>query len=100
MFFKKFNSAGKFPDGRVKLDVYFEDSRGGQYVWTPDWNATRSFFLEASRIEQLNVPSGPETNRFKDVAAKVYEESKASPANLKLWALDLANRVRAGASLQ
>lgn len=100
LHFHNFHSVGKFPDGRVRLDVYFEDSTGGRYIWTPDWEkGTRGLFLEASRIECLNVPMGHETKRFSEVAGKVYKEGKeASPINFKLWALGLADHVRASAS--
>jgi len=64
---------GKFPDGRVKLDVYFEDSQEplNNYVWTPQWKETRSFFLEAFRVEKLNKQKGQEVEKFKQTARKV-----------------------------
>ena len=101
LFFAEFASAGKFPDGRVKLDVHFTDSSGARYVWTPDWEkGTRSFFLEAARVEKLNVPLGPEVGRFAEVAATVVRETRPAPgdATFKLWALDLSDAVRLAAS--
>ena len=78
IFFDKYDSSGKFPDGRVKLDVYFRSSEEEKYVWTPDWErGTRHFFLEAYRIERLNRPESPERERFKKVAEEVlYEEGQ------------------------
>lgn len=95
VFFKNYQSSAKFPDGRSRLDVYFEDSAGAKYIWTPDWEkGVRSFFLEAYRVERLNVPRGAEAKRFSEVATKVISESKESTPNFKLWALDLADHVR------
>ena len=77
IFFDKYDSSEKFPDGRVKLDVYFRSSDGEKYVWTPDWKrGTRDFFLEAYRIETLNRPESPERERFKEVAAEVLSEEE------------------------
>ena len=101
LFFVEFTSAGEFPDGRIKLDVRFTDSTGAHYVWTHDWEkGTRSFFLEAARVEKLNVPGGPEANRFAEVAATVVKEARPAPddAGFKLWALDLSNAIRYAAS--
>jgi hypothetical protein len=99
VFFKNYQSSGRFPDGRSRLDVYFEDSDGGRYIWTPDWaKGTRSLFLEAARVERLNVPEGPEVKRFSEVASKVIKENKGPTPNFKLWALKLADHVRLAAS--
>ena len=77
IFFERYDSSGKFPDGRIKLDVYFEDSEGNKYVYTPDWErGTRSFFLEAYRIERLNRPESGEIERFKQIAGKVVSEEE------------------------
>ena len=101
LFFVDFISAGKFPDGRVKLDVHFTDSFGAHYVLTPEWEkGTRSFFLEAARVEKLNVPGGAEARRFVEVAATVVREARPAPSDaaFKLWALDLSDAVRSAAS--
>ena len=74
IFFKGYDSAGKFPDGRTKLDVHFEDSQDNKYVWTPEWEATRSFVFEAYRIEKLNRPKGPEVQKFRQTAKKISSE--------------------------
>lgn len=42
IYFKRYDSAGKFPHGRIKLDVHFEDSQNNRYIWTPKWEATRN----------------------------------------------------------
>jgi hypothetical protein len=77
IFFKKYDSSGRFPDGRIKLDVYFEDSEGNKYVWTPDWErGTRHFFLEAYRIEKLNRPQSAELESFKQIAKEVTSEEE------------------------
>jgi len=92
IFFDKYDSSGKFPDGRVKLDVYFRSSDGEQYVWTPEWErGTRQFFLEAYRIEKLNVPKSPERERFKQVAEEVLreEEQEKPDINFKPISIEL-----------
>lgn len=77
IFFKGHNSAGKFPDGHIKLDVHFEDSQHNKYVWTPDWEkGTRSFFLEAYRLKNLNGLKGPEIEKFKQTAREVLCEEE------------------------
>ena len=102
IFFNRYDSSGKFPDGRVKLDVYFRSSDGEQYVWTPDWSkGTRHFFLEAYRIEKLNVPKSPERERFKQVAEEVlYEEEQEKPEiNFKRMAIELGEELKNQTSL-
>lgn len=102
IFFDKYDSSGKFPDGRVKLDVYFHSSDGEKYVWTPDWQGgIRQFFLEAYRVEELNVPKSPERERFKRVAEEVLreEEQKEEPINWKLIAIELGDGLKYQTSL-
>lgn len=102
IFFDKYDSSAKFPDGRVKLDVYFHSSDGEKYVWTPEWErGTRQFFLEAYRIEKLNVPKSPERERFKRVAEEVLreEEQKEEQINWKLIAIELGEGLKYQTSL-
>jgi hypothetical protein len=102
IFFRRYDSSGKFPDGRIKLDVFFEDSEGNKYIWTPDWErGTRHFFLEAYRIERLNKPQSPERERFKQVAEKVlYEEEREKPEiNFKLIAIKLGEGLKQTTSI-
>lgn len=77
IFFKRYDSAGKFSNGRVKLDVYFKDSQNNEYVWTPDWEkGVRSLFLEAYRIEKINRLKGPEVEKFKQTGREVSSEEE------------------------
>lgn len=101
LFFKHFSSAGKFPDGRARLDVFFEDSEGGNYIWTPDWErGSREFFLEAYRVERLNVPEGPEVGRFKGTAQQVVsEEMRRSGINFRLIATNLGEDLKYSTTL-
>lgn len=102
IYFDKYASSGKFPDGRVKLDVYFKSSDGENYVWTPDWEkGTRHFFIEAYRIEKLNKPASPERERFKQVAKEVLseEEQEKPRANLKLIAIQLGEGLKGETSV-
>ena len=102
IFFVKYDSSGRFPDGRAKLDVYFRSSDGEQYVWTPDWSkGTRHFFLEAYRIEKLNVPKSLERERFKQVAEEVLreEEQEKPDINFKRIAIELGERLKYQTSL-
>jgi len=97
IFFDKYDSSGKFPDGRVKLDVHFHSSDGEKYVWTPDWSkGTRHFFLEAYKIEKLNRPTGLEIKQFKEIAAEVLseEEQEKERINFKLIALQLGEGLK------
>ena len=96
IFFDKYSSSGKFPDGRVKLDVYFHSSDRENYVWTPDWQrGTRHFFLEAYRIEKLNKPEGKEIIQFKETALEVLsDEEKEEAINFKLIALQLGEGLK------
>ena len=102
IFFDKYDSSGRFPDGRVKLDVYFHSSDGEKYVWTPEWErGTRHFFLEAYRIEKLNVPKSPERERFKQVAEEVLreEEQEKPDINFKRIAIELGEGLKYQTSL-
>jgi hypothetical protein len=102
IFFDKYDSSGKFPDGRVKLDVHFHSSDGERYVWTPDWErGTRHFFLEGYRIEKLNRPESPEKERFKEVAAEVLseEEQEKPEINFKRIAIELGEGLKYQTSL-
>jgi len=97
IFFGKYDSSGKFPDGRAKLDVYFHSSDGEKYVWTPDWErGTRHLFLEAYRIEKLNKPESPERERFKKIATEVLneEEQKKEPINFRMLAIQLGEGLK------
>jgi len=96
IFLDKYSSSGKFPDGRVKLDVYFHSSDGEKYVWTPEWEkGTRHFFLEAYRTEKLNKPEGGEISQFKEAALEVLsEEEKGEGINFKLIALQLGEGLK------
>ncbi|MGA2159587.1 MAG: hypothetical protein ABSG90_10215 [Dehalococcoidia bacterium] len=97
IFFGKYDSLGKFPDGRVKLDVFFHSSDGDSYVWTPDWQkGTRLFFLEAYRIEKLNEPDSPQIKEFKRVAKQVLHEEDDIEAgiNYKLIAIKVGEGVK------
>ena len=97
IFFDKYDSSGKFPDGRVKLDVYFHSSDGEKYVWTPDWEkGTRHFFLEAYRIEKLNVPVSPQVEQFKEIAMEVLseEEQQGDQINFKLVGIRLGEGLK------
>jgi len=102
IFFDKYDSSGKFPDGRVKLDVHFHSSDGERYVWTPDWErGTRHFFLEGYRIEKLNRPESLERERFKEVAAEVLseEEQEKPEINFKRIAIELGEGLKYQTSL-
>jgi hypothetical protein len=102
IFFDKYDSSGKFPDGRVKLDVHFHSSDGERYVWTPDWErGTRHFFLEGYRIEKLNVPKSPEREQFKQVAEEVLreEEQEKPEINFKRIAIELGEGLKYQTSL-
>ncbi len=96
IFFDRYDSSGKFPDGRAKLDVYFQSSDGTNFVWTPEWEKTRNFFLEAYRIERLNMPQSPERERFRKVAEQVLheEEQEKEWINFKLIAFQLGEGLK------
>lgn len=82
IFFGRYDSAGKFEDGRIKLDIYFKDSEGNGYVWTPDWErGTRNFFLEAYRVEKLNRPKGLQVRKFRQTGREVSFEEEIESYN-------------------
>ena len=96
IYFKRYDSSGKFPDNRIKLDVYFHSNDRQEYVWTPDWESTRQFFIEAYRIEKLNIPRSSETVEFKKVAGEIIhdEEQENSKINYKLIALKIGEGLK------
>ena len=96
VFFQRYQSSGRFPDGRVKLDVHFRDSDGNSYVWTPEWSRTRHFFLEAYRVERLNKPDSAEKQQFALIAEEVLsEEGDEKPrANFRLVAVKLGDALK------
>jgi hypothetical protein len=96
IFFQKYDSSGKFPDNRIKLDVHFRSSDGQEYVWTPDWKGTRQFFIEAYHIEQINVPGSSETVEFKKAASKIIydDEQRKGNINYKLIALKIGEGLK------
>ena len=58
IWFDAIDSVGSFPDGRIKMDVVFEDGKGEEFVWTPRWNDIMSLYQEAERVEEINVQEG------------------------------------------
>ncbi len=101
IFFDRRDSTGKFPDGRVKLDVHFRDSDGKTYVWTPEWNRTRHFFLEAYRVERLNKPTGAEHKHFTEIAQEVLadEEEGHAAVNFRFVAIKLGDELKSSTSV-
>lgn len=54
IFFNDYK-AGKFDDGRMKLEVRFKDrGKHKDYVWVPKWKDLNYIFLLAYTIERLN----------------------------------------------
>ncbi len=89
IYFKRYDSAGKFPDGRVKLDVHFKDSKGSMYIWTPDWQkGIRALFLEAYRVERLNKLKGLQVEEFKQTAREVSSEVEIESYDEVIGGLD------------
>jgi len=75
--------AGKFPDGRTKLQVVFTDKKGskpcsGRYrsecTWTPKWEDLQLIFLLAYTVERLN--RGQCFKPLVKVAEEVYTHYK------------------------
>jgi hypothetical protein len=97
IYFKTYESSGKFPDGRIKLDIHFRSSDGQNYIWTHDWEkGARQLFLEAYRIERLNKPESPERERFREVASTVLSEEvkEKEQTNWKLLATQLGEAIK------
>jgi len=76
IYFKEYDSTGKFPDGRIKLDIYFKDSEKNLYIWTPRWEKVRALFLEGYRIEKLNRLKGKEIEEYKETGKEVLFEEE------------------------
>ena len=60
VFMEKYDSSGKFQDGRTRFDIYLYNSEGEKYVWTLDWKKeqTKHLLLEASQVEKLDLSEG------------------------------------------
>ena len=70
VFLHSYQSSKSIQNGKVRFDVYFNDSDGANYVWTPDWTKeTRQFFMEASRLADLGRPQSPKKQRSKVAVA-------------------------------
>ncbi|WP_227130945.1 hypothetical protein [Halorubellus salinus] len=65
--FDEIDSIGTFPDGRIKMDVIFTDSRGREYVWTPKWEELQKVYVSAEQVEELNTEGGEHLERLKAV---------------------------------
>jgi len=75
------HETGKFPDGRIELQIKFADKRvkpyagnKSEYTWTPKWDDLQLIFILAYTVERLN-----QGNNFKplvEVAKDVYTHYK------------------------
>jgi hypothetical protein len=74
IWWKKLDSSGKFPDGRIKQDVYFTDDSGKEYTWTAPWEKVKELYLNAFRVEKINKPQSSWLKEFEDVARTAWDE--------------------------
>ena len=80
IFFEDYKT-GKFPDGRIELQVRFGDKAGKEYIWTPIWNDLHYIFLLSYTIERLN--RGKHFKPLVQVAEEVYTHYKEYIENPK-----------------
>jgi len=75
VFLHSYQSSKSIQNGKFRFDVYFNDSDGTNYVWTPDWTKeTRQFLMEACRLADLDRPQSPKKQRPKVAVAHVPSE--------------------------
>lgn len=82
------HDTGKFPDGRIELQIDFADKQvkpyagdKTKYTWTPKWDDLQLIFLLSYSVERLN-----RGNHFKplvQVAEEVYTHYKQYIENTK-----------------
>lgn len=82
------HEAGKFPDGRMELQIRFSDKRvkpytsdAGKYTWTPAWDDLQLIFLLSYTVERLN--RGDHFESLVQVAEEVYTHYKEYIENPK-----------------
>lgn len=79
VFFVSMNSAGIFPDGRIKLDVLFKSQEdGSELVWTPPWRAVIDLSAAARYLEETNKPQSAWTSQLKASYEKLQQEFETS----------------------
>jgi len=100
VFMAKYDSSGKFSDGRTRLDIYLYSSDGEKYVWTPDWKKEniRHFFNEAYQVEKLVSPERTKlvqsTPAMTVTIEKVEKEEEVEPVDFEPLAFRLARMLR------
>ena len=84
------HQTGKFPDGRMELQIKFTDKLGrpyrgeygSEYIWTPKWDDLQLIFLLSYTVERLN--RGQHFKPLVEVAEEVYTHYKEYIENPKL----------------
>ena len=100
VFMAKYDSSGKFPDGRTRLDIYLYSSDGEKYVWTPDWKKEniRHFFNEAYQVEKLVSPERTKVAQSTPAMAvtieKVEKDEEVEPVDFETLAFRLAHMLK------
>jgi hypothetical protein len=78
VFFDKLFNLGRFPDGRLKQDVWFKDNAGNTYVWTPKWKDVIALYTSARRVESTNAPDSQWMRELEEVAREAWGEKVES----------------------
>jgi hypothetical protein len=73
IFYEVMNHAGTFPDGRIKMDVFFRSEDGHLFVWTPPWRAVLDFSAAAGYLEETNKPKSGWTPELKAAYSKIEQ---------------------------
>ncbi|KXB01698.1 hypothetical protein AKJ41_00660 [candidate division MSBL1 archaeon SCGC-AAA259O05] len=78
IYLEEFDATAEFPDGRIKLEIFFQNGSGNKkFVWTPPWEeGSRRLFREGYRIEKANRLEGEEVEKFEEIAEEVIKKEK------------------------
>jgi hypothetical protein len=84
IFYEGIDSIGRFPDGRIKLDLHFRSQDGDQFVWTPPWRAVIDLTAAAKYIEETNKPRSEWNTELEESYKKLQETSEFSNKIFKI----------------
>ena len=100
VFLEKYDSSGKFQDGRTRFDIYLYNSDGEKYVWTLDWKKehTKHLLREASQVEKLDSPKVMKNGQIKVAMTvgveKTEKEESVQPIDFEPLALRLGEMLK------
>jgi hypothetical protein len=78
VFYESINTAGAFPDGRIKLDVLFRCEDGNEFLWTPPWRAVIDLSASAKYLEETNKPMSEWTPELRESYGQLRQSFELS----------------------